>query len=69
MAPPGTPPAIVSKVSENLRVILERPELKQKFAELGTIARPMSPAELTGFIRSEQQLWSPVVRELEAKRR
>ena len=69
MAPPGTSPEITSKISEDLRKILELPELKRKFTELGTIARPMSAAELTGFIRSEQELWSPVVRALEAQRK
>jgi tripartite-type tricarboxylate transporter receptor subunit TctC len=61
-APRGTPDAIVHKVSEDLRTVLSEPELKNRFATLGTYAHPMTPAEAAIFIRSEQALWRPIVR-------
>jgi len=64
VAPPGTPQAITRKVSDDLRTILGRPELKQRFLELGSYTRPMSPDELTSFIRKEQELWRPIVSEV-----
>jgi tripartite-type tricarboxylate transporter receptor subunit TctC len=64
VAPPGTPQAITRKVSDDLRTILGRPELKQRFLELGSYTRPMSPDELTSFIRREQELWRPIVSEV-----
>src|SRR5215467_5511705 len=63
MAPTGTPEPIVRKVNQDLRVVLEQAELKQKFLDVGTYARPMSPVETAEFIRSEQQVWRPVVRQ------
>jgi tripartite-type tricarboxylate transporter receptor subunit TctC len=64
LAPAGTSEAIAGKVGQDLRTVLDRPELKEKFEKLGTFARPMSPAEATDFIRKEQALWRPVVRRI-----
>jgi tripartite-type tricarboxylate transporter receptor subunit TctC len=64
VAPPGTPQAITRKISDDLRTVLGRPDLKQRFLELGSYTRPMAPDELISFIRSEQQLWRPVVSEI-----
>jgi tripartite-type tricarboxylate transporter receptor subunit TctC len=67
MAPPKTPEATARKVSDDLRAILERPELKQRFLDLGTYLRPMSPAELSGFIADQQRIWKPVIAETAAR--
>jgi tripartite-type tricarboxylate transporter receptor subunit TctC len=67
MAPPKTPEAIARKVSDDLRTILERPELKQRFFDLGTYQRPMSPAELASFIADQQRIWKPVITETAAR--
>jgi tripartite-type tricarboxylate transporter receptor subunit TctC len=67
MAPPQTPEATARKVSDDLRAILERPELKQRFLDLGTYLRPMSPAELSGFIADQQRIWKPVIAETAAR--
>jgi tripartite-type tricarboxylate transporter receptor subunit TctC len=63
VAPPGTPAAIVRKVSDDLRVVLALPEVKQRFNALSVSTRSMSPQELSEFIRSERQLWKPVVQQ------
>ena len=67
MAPPKTPEVIARKVSDDLRTILERPELKQRFFDLGTYQRPMSPAELASFIADQQRIWKPVIAETAAR--
>jgi tripartite-type tricarboxylate transporter receptor subunit TctC len=64
VAPPGTPQAITRKISDDLRMALRRSELKQRLLELGTYTRPMTPDELTDFIRSQQELWRPIVSEV-----
>jgi len=64
VAPPGTPQAIARKISDDLRTVLGRPELKQRFLELGSYTRPMTPDELTSFIRGQQELWRPIVSEV-----
>jgi tripartite-type tricarboxylate transporter receptor subunit TctC len=64
LAPAGTPEATVRKVNRDLAKVLEQPEFQKRFQDLGTFVRPMSPTETTEFIRSEQQLWRPLVRQL-----
>jgi tripartite-type tricarboxylate transporter receptor subunit TctC len=64
LAPKGTPDHIVQKVSSDLRLVLKHQKLRERFETFGTSVRPMSPQELSGFIRSEQQRWSPVVNTL-----
>jgi tripartite-type tricarboxylate transporter receptor subunit TctC len=63
MAPPGTPEAVANKISDDLRTVLARPELQQRFADLGTSINPTTPAELTAFIREQQRVWRPVIAE------
>jgi tripartite-type tricarboxylate transporter receptor subunit TctC len=64
VAPPGTPASIVQKVSDDLRVALAQPDVKQKLAALAVSSRSMSPAELADFIRSEQKLWKPIIEQI-----
>jgi tripartite-type tricarboxylate transporter receptor subunit TctC len=64
LAPAGTPEPIVRQVNKDLLTVLELPELRKSFQDLGTFVRPMSAAETTQFIRNEQQTWRPIVRSL-----
>ena len=61
MAPPKTPDAVARKASEDLRAVLENPDLKKRFHDLGTYLKPMTQAELASFIESEQRTWAPVI--------
>jgi tripartite-type tricarboxylate transporter receptor subunit TctC len=67
VAPPKTPAEIAHKVSADLRAILARPEVRARMQELGTYVRPMSPAELAGFIRDQQAVWKPVIAQVGLK--
>src|SRR5262245_16401451 len=62
LAPAGTPDWIMRKVGQDLRTVLDYPELRQKLVDLASFTRPMSPAETTEFIRRERELWQPVVK-------
>ena len=64
VAPPGTPASIVSKVGDDLRVALTRPDVKEKLGALGVSSRAMSPSQLADFIRGEQQLWKPIIEQI-----
>jgi tripartite-type tricarboxylate transporter receptor subunit TctC len=68
MAPPGTPEPIARKISDDLRVVLSQPELKQKFQDIASYTRPMTPPELLSYIREEQQLWKPVIERIGMKK-
>jgi len=58
----GTPDAVVQKVGGALDASLADPGLNQSFAKLGTLATPMSPADMQAFIAREEKNWTPVVR-------
>ena len=64
MARAGTPDAIVRRVSQDLQAVLTQPAIKEKFEALGVYPRPTSPAEATEFMRSERQLWKPVIKDV-----
>jgi tripartite-type tricarboxylate transporter receptor subunit TctC len=64
VAPHGTPPAIVRKINDDLRMALARPELIKKFEELGNYTRPMTPQDLADFVRTERELWRPIVKQI-----
>jgi tripartite-type tricarboxylate transporter receptor subunit TctC len=65
LAPAGTPDAIVRQVNKDLRTVLDRPELRKSFQDLGTWVRPMSPEETAQFIRKEQEIWRPIVQSVD----
>ena len=64
LAPNGTPEPIIAKASEALRVALDMTSVKDLLATRGSYARPMSPAEVTAFIREQQELWKPAIERL-----
>ncbi len=64
LAPNGTPEPIIAKASEALRVALDTASVKDLLAARGSFARPMSPAEVTAFIREQQELWKPAIERL-----
>lgn len=66
-APKGTPTEITAKLNQEVRKALEAPELRTRFAELGGEIRPMSPDELSAYVRSEHEKWGRVVKASGAK--
>jgi tripartite-type tricarboxylate transporter receptor subunit TctC len=63
MAPAGTPAHIVHKVSQDLQSVLKEPAVMERFATLGVYPRLATPAETAEFIRSEQRVWKPVIKD------
>jgi tripartite-type tricarboxylate transporter receptor subunit TctC len=68
MAPAGTPESIVQKVNADLRKVVAIPEVLERFQTLGTYTRDLTPAQTGEFIRSEERLWWPIVRQVNQKR-
>jgi tripartite-type tricarboxylate transporter receptor subunit TctC len=64
MAPAGTPEAIIQKVNADVRRIVAMPEVIERFQTLGTYSRDLTPAATGEFIRSEERLWWPIVRQV-----
>jgi tripartite-type tricarboxylate transporter receptor subunit TctC len=64
LAPAGTPKPIVAKLNAEMRRILALP-LGERLAAIELLATP--PEELGGFIRSEIDRWTPVIKKLGLK--
>jgi tripartite-type tricarboxylate transporter receptor subunit TctC len=63
MARSGTPQPIIDKVRLDLQAILHQRAVREKFETLGVYPLPKTPGETAQFIRSERQLWKPVIKE------
>jgi putative tricarboxylic transport membrane protein len=64
MAPTGVPELVVQKVNADLRKVVAMPEVLERFQTLGTYTRDLTPAQTGEFIRSEERLWWPIVRQV-----
>jgi tripartite-type tricarboxylate transporter receptor subunit TctC len=67
MAPAGTPDRIIHKINADLRTVVAIPEVQDRFHVLGTYTRDLTPEQTGEFLRSEEQLWWPIVRQVEAE--
>ena len=62
MAPAGTPKEIVQLIFESVSKSIQKNEIKEKFANIGTDVALMNPAELGAFIKSEIAHWTNLVK-------
>jgi tripartite-type tricarboxylate transporter receptor subunit TctC len=62
VAPARTPNDIVQRLHEATAKGLAKPEVKEKFAAIGTDVAPMSPAQFSKFIESEIAHWASLVK-------
>jgi tripartite-type tricarboxylate transporter receptor subunit TctC len=67
MAPAGVPDAIIQKLNADLRKVVAMPEVVERFHTLGTYTRDYTPAQTAEFMRSEEKLWWPIVRQVNAQ--
>lgn len=63
VAPSGTPPEAVKRLSEALTRALETPEVKARLASQEVDPFPLSPAAYEALIRKETPLWTNLVRD------
>jgi tripartite-type tricarboxylate transporter receptor subunit TctC len=59
----GTPPAVVARLNAELIKVLNAPDMKARFAKLGTDVRTGTPAALGAWMQAEQAKWAKLVRE------
>jgi tripartite-type tricarboxylate transporter receptor subunit TctC len=62
MAPTGTPPDIVSKLSTAVQEIYKKPQIQKEFADRGVEAVASTPEELAALIKRDTELWGQVVK-------
>jgi len=66
-APKDTPPAIVEKLNAAINTGLADAKLKTRFADLGGMVMPGSPADFAKLIRDETEKWAKVIRDAHIK--
>jgi tripartite-type tricarboxylate transporter receptor subunit TctC len=66
-APAGTPADIVRRLNAEVNALISQPATVQKFAELGAEPLGGTPEALAAFLRSEQDKWGKVIRDLGIK--
>jgi tripartite-type tricarboxylate transporter receptor subunit TctC len=60
--PKGIPAAIVAKLNAAVNAALAKPELKERFHQLGGEVMPMSPAAFGKLVADETEKWAKVVK-------
>jgi tripartite-type tricarboxylate transporter receptor subunit TctC len=61
-APAGTPRPIVERLAEEVKRILELPEVASSLTAVGAEPAPMPPDAFAAFTRAERERWKEVVR-------
>ncbi len=62
LAPARTPPEIVQKLNQELRAIVDMPDVKQRLVGFGIEPTTTSPVEMAEMIRRESAQWARVIR-------
>jgi tripartite-type tricarboxylate transporter receptor subunit TctC len=60
--PKGIPPEIVAKLNAAVNAVLAKPELKERFRQLGGEVMPMGPAQFGKLVADETVKWAKVVK-------
>ncbi|MGO9702771.1 MAG: Bug family tripartite tricarboxylate transporter substrate binding protein [Xanthobacteraceae bacterium] len=61
-APKGTPAEITELLNKEVNAVLTDPRIKARFADLGIVPMPMTPAECQKFIIAETEKWAKVIK-------
>lgn len=63
LAPAGTPPAIVSRLSSAVAAVLKEPDIRATLAEQALDVVASTPAEFAKLIRAEHDKWGKLITE------
>jgi tripartite-type tricarboxylate transporter receptor subunit TctC len=63
LAPAGTPPAIVARLSSEVAKIVRVPDMREKLAAQGAEPGGGTPEDYAAVIRADSVLWTRVIRE------
>jgi tripartite-type tricarboxylate transporter receptor subunit TctC len=62
VAPPGTPPAIVNRLSREILQITGEPDVRDRLLKAGDEPSEATPAEMAAFLKEETQRWGGLIR-------
>jgi putative tricarboxylic transport membrane protein len=60
-APKGTPKEIIDAMNKAMREVLALPDLKERYAKVGVIAKASTPDELMAKLKSDIAKWNVVI--------
>ena len=67
LAPAGTPKPIIDKLSGDIKIILQRPEVQERMLAAGVYVNYLSPADSSKRISREMTMWSKVIKDANVK--
>jgi len=62
LAPAGTAPAIVNRLSEEMRKSLAKPETRARMKTLGALVVGDTPSEFAAFLKKDYERWARVIK-------
>ncbi|MBB1604670.1 tripartite tricarboxylate transporter substrate binding protein [Variovorax sp. UMC13] len=62
VGPAKLSPTVIERLNKDLVAALRNPETRAKLEEIGIQPMPMTPQQFADFTRSEQKLWSGVIK-------
>ena len=62
LAPAGTPPALVEKISSDVRAIMAEDAVKARFINLGGVPHANTPSEFVKMIADDRQRYAKIIR-------
>ena len=62
LAPAGTPPAVIARISQELRKAMQLTIVREKFNAQGFAASWETPEQFAGFLRNEVDKWTKTVK-------
>jgi tripartite-type tricarboxylate transporter receptor subunit TctC len=67
IAPAGTPREIVAILNAAVQKLLQRPDVREKFAGVGAVATGGTPEQFTAYIAEDLARWTKVVKDANVK--
>ena len=67
VAPTGTPPAVISKLAAEIKVIVANPDVRERFYSQGIEPVYATPGEFADYIRSAVEKYAKVIKALALK--
>lgn len=64
LAPAGTDPKVIEQLNQAIANVLERPAVRERFAQMGVEASAMTPTAYRKAILEEQRRWQPLIQTL-----
>jgi tripartite-type tricarboxylate transporter receptor subunit TctC len=60
--PKNTPAQLVDELNKEINAAIANPKIKARFAKLGNMVLPASPADFEKLIAEETEKWGKVIR-------